>query len=1206
MAKILPLGLGLLLLPLAVSAATPEQAAFVRSRQAKTQLAMMKQRSKAVTSDFERADNIRRIVSANPETTQTDFENYGFLDGPNGQIWFYTMDYDYEIIQHPAYAEQIINGFELQVYDDQRKLVGSVKDKITYAENEIRVAAIGVDYMVSKKFFNTDNRYEIVVNLAMNRPDYTVRTYGKVYSIGAATDSEGNTPCVMELPGYINAAENTATASWDENFFIAIQTETGYDETKIDNLGEYADSNKYVFTVYKKAGWSSGPQAIGDFRVSGPHLPGDQMRVPYFMMDTVDGKLRILFQYYEKWFFKNAIGPSLPGEDETDGMPFDDNHLIVEEYTCTSFGSTLTEGRKWSVLADQATDNPDIKFQFYSIGHLLYTDDVMEDGSLAVAIQGYRISDDDNYLTSFVKYDKDGKKVKDIAVGIDIHMALTDLRGFDRQVMFVKGNGDSSYNLIFVDMPSGNEILNIPSLYQNIQLKANVDRYPVGDSYEYAFQTAQMGNDDEGNVLERIVWINAEGDITHSDVLNLGNDVSMAQVYMASYVFSPYIFDTDDEREYMWLVRRYVDKHVSSTETDTWLYILSPKGKLFELGPDPEKGDISSVSYINTPGKPALWISYAKSDENNVVHYSQDFYTLPFVKFAEGGDGTEANPYKISTVGDLEQLRAFPSAHFEVAADIVADGVELTPVPDFSGVLDGKDHKITGLQIAGPGLFENIANGTVKNLKLIGARILSHKNVDTGLIAAYTNSAKISNVHIFGLDIEASEEDDLTFGGIVGMGAMHTEITDCSLNSAEISLPGSTSVGGIAGDLRTGSSVKSCSVHATISAMSELGGIVGAVTGDNIVSDCHADVNLTARATVGGIVGSSSGSEISRCYVEGTISTTGGMSQWYDHGPCAGGILGAISSAITTDGNGNQVVLTTPTVFSNFVNLTSMTGHTPSSAPSYEGQQKTMHRIVGSTQVNMEPEIIDYDSDDEPVYGEANPADQRFKDNYAVADLAVVQDDIEALATTTEGASVNSDQLSAEWFAQNLGLEYAEDKPWNEMADFDPALKHEGGNFCSPDELTVEEGETFDIYVVFVGNAALSAESIMDSFSYTTSDENIVDMGADMSLTKGRLAVQFEAKAPGKAVVDICGAKCSVTVTEKTSGIGSAAAPEASLDIDGEYVRAAGMAIEVYNVSGMLVASGSDAVRISTLAPGIYVARAASATGTGTAKFIVR
>ncbi len=1208
MGKFLLLCLGLIL-PLVSSAVTPEQEAAARSiREQHAPLAFTRtaKAEPSIHSEWQKTGR-KRVVDATPAQSFTGESEIGYLDGPDGSTWFYTMAYDTEVVQHEYYKETLIKGFEINVYDSSRKLVGTIKDSVDFEEDDVAVAGVSIDPMVSKNFFNGDSNYEIVVNMAMNRPNYEMRYFAQVYSLGAPADADNESPVLMTLPGYICASVNVAVYSWEEIFYIAILTETGYDESK-ESLAEYIDSNKQVVTVYKRASWNGGPSAIGSFEVAYPNLPGDQMAVPFFMADVRDGKPLFVFQHYDKWFFNNAVGPGFDfeGSSENDGMPTENNKLIVESYTYPGWGSELEQLEHVEIPVDQTTDNSDVIFRYYSIGHLLYGEDIDADGNTNVCIQQYLRSNDDAYLYEFARYDAQGARLHDIAKDVEYYLFMSDIRGFDPQIMYAQSDETGAFTFHFVNIPSGVEMMSVPAAYQNYSLRTNVDRYPVGDSYEYAFQTMQSAYDEDMNVLEQIVWINADGDYSHTDVLNLGDDVNMAQVYISSPALSPYIFNSDENREYMWLVKRQRSGATAGT-SDTWLYVLSTDGtKLFELGPDASKGVISNVALLSPDKSPCLWISYVADDDL----LSSDFYTLPMAKFEKGGEGTKENPYLISTVGDFALLRAYPDKHFALACDIVADGVEFAGGEiTFYGSLDGRGHSVTGLCIAGGSMFAALQAGAeVRNITFIGTRIEDVAGSYVGLIASSASGAAISGVHVIDLRVEDTDKDT-SFGGLVGSVVLGTSIDKCSLQSSTISMSKSTMMGGIAATLRTGSTVKACSVKATLLAESQLGGIVGEMSADTPVSDCHVDVRLTASNTVGGIAGFNEGAAITRCYVEGTITATGEKRLAYtDFGPCAGGLVGWLQHAYTTDESGAATVLTEPVVFNNFVALAEITGYTPDLAPRYSSQQLTLHRVIGRSQVNETPMDVEYDENYQPVYGELLPAELRLNNNFCAAELEVGLPEIDALHDTTEGESVERDQLSADWFAEKLGLEYGEDKNWNELADSDPALNHENGNFCTPAEVTVEEGEYFDVYVVFVGVKTPDIAELFDQLYYTSSDEEVAEMTGDATITKGRLALNFLAGKVGETMLDICGAKCKVTVKPGLSGIEDVVADSSTFDIsfDGENVVAAGAAISIYNLSGARVLSGSDAVNVRALVPGVYVAQATTPDAAATLKFAKR
>lgn len=98
------------------------------------------------------------------------------------------------------------------------------------------------------------------------------------------------------------------------------------------------------------------------------------------------------------------------------------------------------------------------------------------------------------------------------------------------------------------------------------------------------------------------------------------------------------------------------------------------------------------------------------------------------------GTGTIGDPYIITTRADLEAVNDHLDAYYELGADVDLAGSDWTPIgveyAEFTGHLDGKYHKITGMTIYTPqtdewygyGLF-GYASGTFKDVAICGANI---------------------------------------------------------------------------------------------------------------------------------------------------------------------------------------------------------------------------------------------------------------------------------------------------------------------------------------------------------------------------------------------------------------------------------------------------------------------------------------------------
>lgn len=227
------------------------------------------------------------------------------------------------------------------------------------------------------------------------------------------------------------------------------------------------------------------------------------------------------------------------------------------------------------------------------------------------------------------------------------------------------------------------------------------------------------------------------------------------------------------------------------------------------------------IEFENTEGSTSVSVKQKKSDNP---------------KF-EAGNGTETDPYIIATATQLDEVRNFPSACFELSKDIDlssylnSNSSGWTPINGFTGKFDGKKHTIKGLwislsSISNVGLFANIQG--------------------------YSDNKRASVSNLF-------------------------------VNISKKGITGGSSVGGICGSLSYGN-IENCMVTGDISGYQYVGGIVGR-NNDNyysssIISQCASSGNITAtKGYVGGILGYYYGScSIKNCYSIANVKTEGSYS----------------------------------------------------------------------------------------------------------------------------------------------------------------------------------------------------------------------------------------------------------------------------------------------------------------------------------------
>lgn len=1131
-----------------------------------------------------------------PDITQSfsDTDYFDYLEGPDGSVWYATGEFDFEYIQHEYYTDRYLKSFKYTIYDTFFNKIGEIKDKVEYKEDETRAVLYDIAPYVTQKFFNYDNNYEVIFCLSMNTQSNSNRDYSIAYSIGGQKDDDGNDVPVAMYDGLVCDAVNSATDRWSENFYLSFATEEK-DDSKLDspNWIDYLSTFKSVYRTYKKASYSGGPQLVAEKKIRLMDLPGDQMNASPLITFARDGKAYFVYSQYEKSYFVDPVG--------VDESVTEDNNLIVEINSIGFYDNALKEEKRISIPVDQTFDDDKVLYTFYSIGNLGFDRDIIVDGDdykVVVAKQKYSTANDDATVDSYYIYNSDGEREKTLAEDILGFISMSDVKGFEHQYMFITVSS-MGYVLSFVDVPSGEVAAIFPSMVDGYSLSSYVDRVPAALGYKYAFK-AMNPKVEDGDAIEEVVWLDSDGKLIEVDKINLGKDVAMAQIYLEQSVLSPYVCNTDDEREYMFLVKRYINGASSGTVTHLYITAANTFDVLFDLTGNDDKGSFIQAAPIIESENPVMVIIYDKNGK-----YNTDVYSLPFTRFA-GGDGSVENPYLISTPGDFREIGKKLSANYRIANDIDFSDFALSTVAGtFTGSIDGNGKTLSNITMSGlAGMFEYLSEGSsVKNLNLYNVNVDCSGHSLAGTLAASVLGSKIENVHVYALNVTADSESDPVFGGIVGRATNFTEISNSSV-SGVINLPES-SVGGIVGETRTSTSVVAASFVGTIIGDSEVGGIVGAASNNvDSFTDCHVDAAITAKNTVGGIAGLSARAAITRCYVEGSIKATGSDRGYYDNGPCAGGIVGTLGgdfkNSSSPEGDGTPTEKKDPVTFC-MVNLTTLEGYAPTIEAAYPNQQTTIHRIVGKSNVNYEPEIVGEDEDYNQIYGDPMPDEAAINNNYAIADLALGLAGATADHNTVEGKSVDAGDLSADWFKNNLKFAYGTsvDAPWNEATDYDPALYYEVSSVINPKEVTVMENKTFDIELLLVRAVPFTEEEFFGNFSYDC-DETMVEMTGECTYNNGIAVIGFKALKPGTTTLKMFGAKCEVTVLHDPSlgvdnVIDSADSVVVVANGSGITVKntASGANVEVYNLSGVKVfntlSDGSD-INVQ-LASGIYIVK---------------
>lgn len=238
---------------------------------------------------------------------------------------------------------------------------------------------------------------------------------------------------------------------------------------------------------------------------------------------------------------------------------------------------------------------------------------------------------------------------------------------------------------------------------------------------------------------------------------------------------------------------------------------------------------------------------------------------------AAAGNGTEADPYQITTAEDLQTISG--SGHYKLMNDI-ALAESWTPIATFSGTLDGNGKTISGVNVSRTdgqnGFIQELdTDGTVKDLTVYGSVICLNTGncgqLGTGGIVGY-NSGTITGCEFYGT-VSQKQGDNMCVAGIAGYNK--GAISNCKNygNITGISTGGSYNavyVGGITGSNHGSVEISNCINYGTIS-----GSVPNANT--NVGEIWGSDSWESNGAYVGGIAGDTNKSGAPGCSNEGIV-----------------------------------------------------------------------------------------------------------------------------------------------------------------------------------------------------------------------------------------------------------------------------------------------------------------------------------------------
>lgn len=615
-------------------------------------------------------------------------DTYGDLDAPGGKLWFYSIRYIQDVIEHQYYNEYIMRSFVLDIYDENYELIGTIKDDIDYLDGEQRVVYCDILPYITTKFFNDDTKMEIVLGLAANW-DMGINNYRSlVYQLDGDKDADGNDKIVATLPNLICDVLNAGDDN-NEDVYLSIMNEnyTGeypWDQDGTEAVWEYFMAQTISLDVYHRAPGAAAPEVVLTYEIPIQMLPGDQESTPMMITLTDEGKPYVVFSHYLESFYN-------PYYSFMEDISMRDSNSLVIDIYALSHNPVKTQTTTISMSKDEGDG---ILATYYAVGELLYRGDIdfhhydSAPGQAAFIIAcGNKVTSTDDYLIySYYVFNPDGSLRSTIFRNAQSTLALSDIEGFEPQHLFLTGDDIGNVLFNFVDLYSCRQTATFAYTLQTEvsdtdALTSNIDRTPVGDSYQYAVEMRDP-TFNGSNSLMRIAWFNADGTENRIDHMDMGSGVQYATCYIDKTVLSPTFYHSDDNNEYMVLIK-HLESDGSITENLIIGQVPSPEypdgRELMRCTPD-ERGSLASILVYTKGNKPALGI--VRRLINDLYIYSIDFYDLPL----DGGAGIEdittdqaaaalsgpATIYnlqgvKVAQVAEAQEVTSLPAGAYIVA-----------------------------------------------------------------------------------------------------------------------------------------------------------------------------------------------------------------------------------------------------------------------------------------------------------------------------------------------------------------------------------------------------------------------------------------------------------------------------------------------------------------------------------------------------------
>ena len=238
-----------------------------------------------------------------------------------------------------------------------------------------------------------------------------------------------------------------------------------------------------------------------------------------------------------------------------------------------------------------------------------------------------------------------------------------------------------------------------------------------------------------------------------------------------------------DNVDYIWTVTglgNYINISDGTNTDGTWSKTTNGNANNRKL-----VVNVTSLPVSTTSGVITLKLSGCSAPNTNVKTSSEKTFAFTIL-----GDGAISFTDITSLAGITSSSGAYRLVGGNGSNFAYSDSNK-PGITTFSGVLDGNNQTISGLNAP---LFDNLSNGTVRNVNLSGVGISNHSGPTGAIAGTADGGSRIYNVGILGGEVGSNGD---VCGGLVGKLDGSARVINCF---SYATITGGTTVGGIVGN----------------------------------------------------------------------------------------------------------------------------------------------------------------------------------------------------------------------------------------------------------------------------------------------------------------------------------------------------------------------------------------------------------------------